>query len=72
MEMKSELLFMGLKLFAPEALRPQTNEKMDNLISLKDEIYRHSIDMTNAPVLDLYYVCCGKWVEGNGLMSSKS
>lgn len=55
--------------FAPEALRPQTNEKMDNLISLKDEIYRHSIDMTNAPVLDLYYVCCGKWVEGNGLMS---
>lgn len=23
---------------------------------LKDEIYKHSIDMTSAPVLDLYYV----------------
>ena len=34
---------------------------------LKDEIYKHSIDMTSAPVLDLYYVCCGKWNEGNDL-----
>ena len=23
--------------------------------------------MTSAPVLDLYYVCCGKWNEGNDL-----
>lgn len=53
--------------FAPENLRPKTNEKMDNLIMLKDEIYKHSIDMTSAPVLDLYYVCCGKWNEGNDL-----
>lgn len=26
--------------FAPENLRPKTNEKMDNLIMLKDEIYK--------------------------------
>lgn len=53
--------------FAPEKLRPKTNDKMDNLINLKDEIYKHSIDMITAPVLDMYYVCCGKWDEGNGL-----
>jgi len=26
-----------------------------------------NFDMTSAPVLDLYYVCCGKWNEGNDL-----
>lgn len=42
---------------------------MDNLIALKDEIYKHGIDMTSSPILDMYFVCCGKWDEGNGLMS---
>lgn len=53
--------------FAAKELRPATNEKMENLISLKDEIYKHSVDMACAPILDMYYVCCGKWDEGNGL-----
>ena len=55
--------------FAQKELRPKINEKMDNLIDLKDEIYKHGIDMTNSPILDMYFVCCGKWDEGNGLMS---
>lgn len=55
--------------FAPEDTRPPTNEKMENLIRIKDAIYSHSIDMAHAPTLDLYYVCCGKWDDGNGLMA---
>lgn len=55
--------------FAEEKLRPQTNAKMENLIKLKEKIYECSVDMPTAPVLDLYYVCCGKWDAGNGLRS---
>lgn len=40
---------------------------MENLIKIKDAIYTHSIDMEHSPILDVYYVCCGKWDEGNGL-----
>lgn len=54
--------------FAPKELRPKMNDKMDSLIDLKDEIYKHGIDMTSSPILDMYFVCCGKWDEGNGLM----
>lgn len=53
--------------FAEDALRPKTNDKMEGLIKLKDTIYDYSVDMPKPPVLDLYYVCCGKWDEGNGL-----
>lgn len=53
--------------FADKELRPKTNEKMENLIQLKDSIYTYSVDMPISPILDLYYVCCGKWDEGNGL-----
>ena len=53
--------------FAEKDLRPQTNEKMENLIAIKAAIYAHSIDMTTSPVLDMYYVCCGKWDDCNGL-----
>lgn len=58
----------GVKAFFenPES-RPKTNEKMERLIALKDEIYAHSIDFRTPPVVDLYYVCCGKWDEANGL-----
>lgn len=55
--------------FAEESLRPKTNEKMENLINLKDLIYTYSVDMPISPILDLYYVCCGKWEEGNGLQA---
>lgn len=53
--------------FAEKHLRPETNEKMENLILLKDEIYAHSIDMGAFPSLDMYFVSCGKWNDDNGL-----
>lgn len=53
--------------FSEPSIRPVTNEKMENLIKIKDAIYTHSIDMEHSPILDVYYVCCGKWDEGNGL-----
>lgn len=55
--------------FADENLRPTTNPKMDNLIEIKNKIYEYSVDMPNSPVLDLYFVCCGKWDDTNGLQS---
>lgn len=53
--------------FAEKGLRPNTNPKMENLITIKDKIYEYSVDMTTSPILDLYFVCCGKWNEDNGL-----
>lgn len=55
--------------FAEKNLCPTTNEKMENLIKVKDLIYSYSVDMITPPALDLYYVCCGKWDDGNGLKS---
>lgn len=58
----------GVKAFFEDLnKRPSTNEKMENLIEIKDEIYKHSVNFENAPTLDLYYVCCGKWNPENGL-----
>jgi len=55
--------------FATEPLRPKTNEKMENLIAIKNAIYNYSIDMPISPVLEMYFVCCGKWNADNGLQS---
>ncbi len=58
----------GVKAFFEDSsARPQTNEKMERLISIKDKIYEESIHFKEAPKVDLYYVCCGKWNEDNGL-----
>lgn len=58
----------GVKAFFEDVEnRPVTNEKMERLISLKDAIYLRSIDFTTLPVVDLYYVTCGKWNDDNGL-----
>lgn len=58
----------GVKAFFEDpSARPQTNEKMESLISIKDKIYEESIRFEEAPKVDLYYVCCGKWNEDNGL-----
>ena len=53
--------------FESEDARPVTNERMERLIALKDTIYDNSIKLTCSPVLDLYYVCCGKWSDTNGI-----
>lgn len=55
--------------FAEEDKRPKMNDKMENLIRIKNRIYEFSVDMSVAPVLDMYYVCCGKWNPENGLTS---
>lgn len=60
----------GVKVFFEDSnKRPVTNERMENLIQIKDEIYKHSVNFAHAPKLDLYYVCCGKWNPGNGLQT---
>ena len=53
--------------FEGDDTRPKMNEKMESLILLKDMLYEYSVDMPTAPVLDLYFVCCGKWNQDNGL-----
>ncbi len=53
--------------FASQEERPETNQKIENLIEIKDYIYRNSIKVPDKPLLELYYVCCGVWDEGNGL-----
>lgn len=55
--------------FEEESMRPKTNEKMEKMIAIKDLIYQRSIDMVKNPELDLYYVCCGKWDDNNGLQN---
>lgn len=58
----------GVKAFfeSPDS-RPQTNTKMENLIAIKDQIYTRSISFIERPIVDLYFACCGKWDESNGL-----
>lgn len=53
--------------FAGPDERPSTNEKMENLISLKDKIYDNCISFDTSPSVDMYYVCCGRWDKSNGL-----
>lgn len=55
--------------FETKESRPITNPKMENLIKLKDIIYTHGVDFDPSPIVDAYYVCCGKWNDGNGLIS---
>lgn len=59
----------GVKAFFEDSTeRPTTNEKMERLIKIKDEIYAQSIKCPVSPIVELYYVCCGKWDESNGLL----
>lgn len=55
--------------FEEESMRPKTNDKMEKMIAIKDLIYQKSVDMVKNPELDLYYVCCGKWDDNNGLQN---
>jgi hypothetical protein len=55
--------------FASEEYRPKTNQKIENLIAIKDKIYLKNIDFVKKPVLDMFYACCGNWNNGNNLQS---
>lgn len=56
--------------FEDEDIRPTTNEKIENLISIKDFIYKKSIDNDKKPSLFLFYICCGKWSNGTNLVNT--
>ena len=56
--------------FEDVSVRPKTNEKMENLISIKDYIYSQVINYDRKPSLVLCYVCCGKWNTDNNLQST--
>lgn len=53
--------------FSQQDKRPYTNERIEQLIKLKDRLYSKSIDFPEPPSLELYYVCCGKWNSGNNI-----
>lgn len=55
--------------FLPPDERQKTNQKIEDLIQIKDEIYRSSIKFckNKAPVVEMYYACCGTWNPENGL-----
>ena len=54
--------------FAPVERRLKTNSEIEALIAIKDKIYENSINFKQTPVVEMYYVCCGKWQEGNNLL----
>lgn len=56
--------------FEPKEKRPKTNDKMESLIEIKDYIYSRTIDYDKKPSLFLFYVCCGKWNQGNNLTNT--
>lgn len=58
----------GVRHFFEEAsVRPKTNEKIENLISIKDFVYSQVINHKHKPALILCYACCGKWNSENNL-----
>ena len=56
--------------FEDISVRPKTNEKMENLISIKDFIYSQVINYDRKPTLVLCYACCGKWNTDNNLQNT--
>lgn len=56
--------------FETNDVRPKTNPKMENLISIKDYIYAQSINQPQKPSLEMYYVCCGRWSDENNLSNN--
>lgn len=61
----------GIKHFFEDTVdRPKTNEKMEKLIEIKDYIYTQMIGQSTKPSLEMYYVCCGTWNEGNNLLNN--
>lgn len=53
--------------FLPKEQRPKTNDKIENLINIKDQIYKKSIDFSSKPELNLFFISCGKWDQENNL-----
>lgn len=56
--------------FEPKDKRPETNEKMEKMIAIKDYLYQKAIMFEKNPSLNLFYVCCGKWNDDNNLSAT--
>jgi hypothetical protein len=53
----------GIKSFFDEKTSIPENEKIANLRSIKDKIYKHSINFDELPELKLFFVTTGTWKE---------
>ncbi|MEJ0085102.1 MAG: AIPR family protein [Pseudomonadota bacterium] len=56
-------LIFGIKSFFDSAPAIPENEDIKNLRSLKDKIYKHSINFDDPPELRIYFVTTGEWKE---------
>lgn len=60
--------FRGIKhFFEPKEIRPTTNDKIEELIKVKDYIFGQTINQGTKPMFEAYYACCGTWNSGNNL-----
>ena len=60
--------FRGIKhFFEPKEFRPTTNDKIEELIKVKDYIFSETVNQGTKPVLDTYFACCGTWNSDNNL-----
>lgn len=58
----------GVKAFFTDGKeRPQTNEKMEKMIALKDYVYEQGIHFDKAPTIEMFFVTCGKWNDDTNL-----
>lgn len=55
--------FEAAKSFFGSATSAGESEQIGRFRQAKEEIYKNSIKMEIAPVCELYYVTCGRWVE---------
>ncbi|WP_187979809.1 AIPR family protein [Pseudomonas oryzihabitans] len=56
-------LIFGIKSFFDSEPAIPENNSVKNLRQIKDEIYRSSLNLHEAPALDLYFVTTGEWKE---------
>ncbi|NNB43375.1 AIPR family protein [Pseudomonas chlororaphis] len=64
----------GIRNFFSNKSTIPENEDIQKLRSIKQRIYRHSIDIEGAPSLDLFFVTTGKWEDPkhiSGLISNE-
>lgn len=54
-------LIFGIKSFFDSTPAIPENDEIKNLRSIKEEVYRSSLNFQDAPVLDLYFVTTGEW-----------
>jgi len=56
-------LIFGLKSFFDKTPSIPENEEISNLRKTKDQVYKNTINLESAPLLDIYFVTTGQWKE---------